>query len=102
MENVSSTMRNTGRRTGAEIKEVHVGLPASANEPPKRLVAWEKVRLAPGESKTVTLRLDPTFLSVINEQRLPRGECRFRAGGHSGTRRSLRRWSAEELATATA
>jgi hypothetical protein len=35
---------------------------SSANEPPKRLVAWEKVLLSPGEAKMVTLKLDPTFV----------------------------------------
>jgi beta-glucosidase len=87
MESVSFTVRNTGRRSGAEIAQVYAGLPASANEPFKRLVAWEKVPLAPGESKTVTLRLDPKFLSIFNEQadnwELLKGEYRFWAGGSS-------------------
>jgi beta-glucosidase len=62
-------------------------LPATAQEPPKRLVAWEKVPLAPGESKTVTLKVDPKFLSIFNEQKdgwefLP-GEYKFFVGGSS-------------------
>jgi beta-glucosidase len=61
-------VRNTGQRAGAEIAQVYAGLPAAAQEPPKRLVAWEKVRLAAGESKTVTLPIDPKFLSIFNEQ----------------------------------
>ena len=63
---VSFTVQNTGKRAGAEIAQVYVGLPAAAQEPPKRLVAWEKVRLAPGQSKTVVLKLDPWFLSIFN------------------------------------
>ena len=59
IDSVSFTVRNTGKRAGAEIAQVYVGLPAAAQEPPKRLVAWEKIRLAPGESKTVTLPLEP-------------------------------------------
>ena len=62
-----SPVRNTGKRT--EIAQVYVGLPAEAKEPPKRLVGWEKVRLAPFEAKTVTVKLDPKFLSIFNEQK---------------------------------
>jgi beta-glucosidase len=66
---------------------VYVGLPPAAQEPPKRLVAWEKIRLAPGESKAVTLPLDPKFLSIFNEQKdgwelLP-GEYKIFVGGSS-------------------
>jgi beta-glucosidase len=74
-------------RVGAEIAQVYAGLPAAANEPPRRLVAWEKIPLAPGESKTVTLSLEPKFLSIFNEQKdawelLP-GEYKFYVGGSS-------------------
>jgi beta-glucosidase len=63
---VSFSVRNTGKRAGAEIAQVYVGLPANAGEPPKRLVAWEKVQLAPGETKSVSLTLDPQYLSIFN------------------------------------
>ena len=80
-------MRNTGRRAGVETAQVYAGLPAAAQEPPRRLVAWEKVPLGPGESKTVTLKLDPLFLSVFNAGRnawelLP-GDYKIEAGGSS-------------------
>ena len=84
---VSFTVRNTGRRAGAEIAQVYAGLPAAAGEPPKRLVAWDKIALAPGESKTVTVPLDPRFLSIFDEQKdgwalLP-GEYKIFVGGSS-------------------
>jgi beta-glucosidase len=87
VDSVSFTVRNTGKRAGAEIAQVYAGLPAAAQEPPKRLVAWERILLAPGESKTVTLKIDPKFLSIFNEQKdnwdfLP-GEYRFFVGGSS-------------------
>jgi beta-glucosidase len=66
---VTFTVQNTGTRAGAEVAQVYVGLPASAGEPPRRLVAWEKVHLAPGESKTVVLPLDPLLLSVFDPVR---------------------------------
>jgi beta-glucosidase len=87
IDSVSFTIRNTGKRAGAEIAQVYVGLPPAAQEPPKRLVAWEKIRLAPGESKTVTLALDPKFLSIFNVQRdgweLLSGEYKIFVGGSS-------------------
>jgi beta-glucosidase len=87
LDSVSFTVRNTGKRAGAEVAEVYVSLPAAAQEPPKRLVAWEKIRLAPGESKTVTLKLEPKFLSIFSEQKddweLLSGEYKFFVGGSS-------------------
>jgi beta-glucosidase len=84
---VTFTVRNTGARDGEEIAEVYAGLPAAAGEPPKRLVAWEKIALAAGEAKTVTLALDPKFLSIFDEAKdgweLPPGEYTIYVGGSS-------------------
>ena len=63
---VSFTVKNTGSRAGTEIAEVYAGLPASAGEPPKRLVGWSRVKLGPGESKDVSVDLDALFLSVFD------------------------------------
>ena len=84
---VSFTVRNTGKRAGIEIAQVYATLPAGANEPPRRLVAWEPVELRAGESKTVTLAIDPLHLSIFNVDRdawqlLP-GEYKFWVGGSS-------------------
>jgi len=68
IDSVSFTVRNTGPRAGAEIAQVYAALPADAKEP-RRLVGWDKIPLEPGESKTVTVRLDPKFLSIFNEQK---------------------------------
>ena len=66
---VSFTVKNAGARAGAEVAQVYLGLPASAGEPPKRLVAWEKMQLAPGQSRTVTLSIEPQFMSVFNVEK---------------------------------
>jgi len=63
---VSFNIKNDGRRAGAEIAQVYVSLPAAAAEPYKRLVAWQKAYLRPGESKTVRLEVEPQYLSVFN------------------------------------
>jgi len=84
---VSFTIKNTGRRAGSEVAQVYLGLPASAGEPPKRLVAWEKVQLAPGQSRTVTLSLEPQLMSIFNVEQdswelLP-GDYLISVGGSS-------------------
>jgi beta-glucosidase len=87
IDSVSFTVRNTGKRAGAEIAQVYAGLPAAADEPPKRLVGWAKIHLAPGESKTVTVKLEPKLLSVFNEAKddweLLAGDYRIFVGGSS-------------------
>jgi len=84
---VTFTVKNAGSRAGAEIAQVYAGLPSSANEPPRRLVGWSKIHLEPGQSKTVTVALDPLFLSIFNVDKdaweLPAGEFQFFVGGSS-------------------
>lgn len=87
MVTVSFTLTNTGQRLGAEIAEVYAALPAAANEPPKRLVGWSKVTLAPGEKKTVTVEVDRKFLSIFdvgkNAWSLLPGDYTLLVGGSS-------------------
>lgn len=84
---VTFTVKNTGSRAGAEIAQVYAALPASAGEPPKRLVAWSKVRLNAGESKQVSLTVDPQYLNVYDENasawKLVPGSYTFMAGASS-------------------
>ncbi len=65
---VTFMVKNTGKRAGAEISEVYAMLPAASNEPPKRLVGFEKTMLEPGENREITVKVDPLYLSVFNEQ----------------------------------
>jgi len=84
---VSFTVKNTGKRAGAEIAEVYAALPASAGEPPKRLVGWAKVQLNAGESKQVSVTVQPKYLSIFDETqnawRLLPGSYDFMVGGSS-------------------
>ncbi len=84
---VAFTVTNTGNRAGAEVGEVYASLPASAAEPPKRLVGWSKVQLNAGESKEVTVDVDPKYLSIYNVEQhgwqLIPGEYSFMVGGSS-------------------
>ncbi len=84
---VSFTVANNGKRDGAEIAEVYAMLPAAADEPPKRLVGFMKVKLAAGESRDVSIEVEPKYLSVFDEAknawRLAPGEYTFAVGGSS-------------------
>jgi beta-glucosidase len=65
---VSFRVKNTGSRAGVEIAQVYASLPASAGEPPQRLVGWSRVALNPSESRLVTVTVDSKYLSVFDEQ----------------------------------
>jgi beta-glucosidase len=84
---VTFTLTNTGARAGAEIAEVYAALPASAEEPPKRLVGWSKVELKAGEKKTVEVEIDRKYLSIFDEGKdawtLVPGDYTIMAGGSS-------------------
>ena len=64
---VSFTLRNTGKRTGTEIAQVYAALPDASGEPPKRLIGWTRVELAPGESKQVSIPVANERLTVYDE-----------------------------------
>ena len=85
--NVTFSVKNTGRRAGAEIAEVYVALPQGAGEPPKRLVGWATVDLKPGESKEASVAIDNRYLSIYDESldawKLVPGNYTFMLGGSS-------------------
>lgn len=56
---VSFQLANTGSRTGAEVSQAYLGLPAGTGEPPKRLVGYAKTTLTAGQTTTVDITIDP-------------------------------------------
>jgi beta-glucosidase len=82
---VSFTLKNAGDRAGAEVAQIYVTLPASAGEPFKRLVAWRKVQLQPGQSQHIKVTLDPAYLSIFNTKKhgweLKPGKYQVHVGG---------------------
>jgi len=52
-------LQNTGPVAGAEVPQLYLGLPPQTGEPPKRLVAFSKVQLNPGERTNVQLTINP-------------------------------------------
>ena len=65
---VSFDVTNTGGVAGAEVAQLYVSDPsAKAVRPERELKGFEKVRLAPGETKHVTLNLDARAFSYWDE-----------------------------------
>ena len=65
---VSFDVTNTGSVAGAEVAQLYVSDPsAKAVRPERELKGFEKVRLAPGETKHVTLNLDARAFSYWDE-----------------------------------
>ena len=63
---VSFVVRNTGRCAGSEVAQVYVGKTAPALPRPRReLKAFAKIELKPGESRKISLAVDPASLSVF-------------------------------------
>jgi beta-glucosidase len=90
-ETISFTVsvRNTGKKAGAETVQLYVTDQASTlPRPVKELKAFQKVFLLPGESREVTLTLDKRSLSFLDD-RLQQwvaedGEFEARIGNSSG------------------
>jgi beta-glucosidase len=84
---VRLTISNTGSRRGTETVEIYATLPASADEPPNRLVGWSRVQLNPGQTTTVRIPIEAKRLSIFDEQtnrwKLVPGRYILRAGGSS-------------------
>jgi len=87
---LSFTVRNVGRRAGNGVAQVYVA-PADWRkvgwEAPKRLGAFAKVELKPGQSKRVELSVDPRLLAVYeaagNNWHIKAGDYRVMLGDAS-------------------
>jgi beta-glucosidase len=65
---VSFDVTNTGSVAGADVAQLYVSDPsAKVKRPERELKGFEKVRLAPGEKKHVTLNLDARSFSYWDE-----------------------------------
>ena len=88
---VSVRVRNTGSVAGDEVPEIYLDAPA--NKPqgvqfaPKTLVAFDRVTLAPGEEREVTLEIAPRAFEYWSVEKKawvkPAGSRTLRAGSSS-------------------
>jgi beta-glucosidase len=61
---VTLTLRNTGSADGQGLAQIYVAPDSGGWEAPQRLGAFKKVPLKAGESKSVTLSVDPRLLAT--------------------------------------
>lgn len=65
----SFTLTNTGKYAGEEVVQLYINDPiASVVQPMKKLKDFQKVALKPGESKTITFKINNDKLSFYNQQ----------------------------------
>jgi beta-glucosidase len=60
------TVSNTGKRAGTVVPQVYVDYPRAAGEPVPLLKGYDKLQLAPGESRRVSIALDQRAFSVYD------------------------------------
>jgi hypothetical protein len=82
---VRVTVRNAGAVAGADVVQVYVSpAPSPVRRPIRELAAFEKIHLAPGESRTVEVALDRRAFaywdSVKDRWRVEPGEYRVEIG----------------------
>jgi beta-glucosidase len=65
---VEADVKNTGKRAGDEVAEVYLTPPHTNVSPKLALAAFSRVHLAPGETRHVTLKLDPRTLSQVDDK----------------------------------
>jgi beta-glucosidase len=85
---VSFEVTNVGNMAGKEIAQLYVGFPESSVDRPVRVLkGFEKVELAPNETRTVTLNLaaeDLAYYDVgLGEWRIEDGDCVVEVGPSS-------------------
>jgi beta-glucosidase len=62
-------LTNTGTRAASETAQIYAGFPASAGEPPKRLVAFRKIQLRPRHGAVVRAAIDDRSLAYWDTAR---------------------------------
>ena len=99
----TARVTNSGKRAGAEVVQVYLQLPPSANavgakQPPRRLIGFQKIELAAGASGDVRIVIDPAAsnhpLSVWDEAQkkwvTPKGNYTVWLGRSSSARDLVR------------
>lgn len=72
---VQLTVTNTGTRAGDEVVQLYLRDDvASVARPVRALAGFQRIRLEPGERRTVTFQVAPAALTVLDEHLVPRAE----------------------------
>ena len=76
---VSFKVTNHSDRAGMDTPQVYLDMPVTSGEAPHRLAGFEKVALQPGQSRTVTITIDPRLLAVFD---VPANQWQITAGSY--------------------
>ena len=67
---VAADVRNSGKRAGDEVVQLYVrDVDARVKRPKKQLMAFARIALSPGETRTVSFTVEPARLAFWDEQR---------------------------------
>jgi beta-glucosidase len=86
---VTFTLRNAGSRRGAEVAQAYIGPPAGGKTEfaPKSLAGFERVEIAPGQSRQVVIRIGARALSYWSTAKhdwvMPEGSREIEVGASS-------------------
>lgn len=82
-DTVSVTVRNSGKRTGAEVVQLYLAAPQDGlHRPVRELKGFQKVHLQPGESETVQFTLTRRYFALWQEGwKVPGGTYTVCVGG---------------------
>jgi beta-glucosidase len=89
---VQVTVTNTGDRAGDEVVQVYASQEAPFRTPLRRLVAFKRVHLAPGQRMAVALRVEQQHLALTDpagRQALHAGPITLAVGGSQPDARSV-------------
>lgn len=84
---VRCTIKNTGQRAGEEVVQLYIkDMLASVARPVLELKGFQRIHLAPGESKTITFAITPAMLQMLDKDLKPvvePGDFRIMIGASS-------------------
>lgn len=78
-------LTNLSDRSGSEVAQLYATLPRTANEPPQRLVGWQRVALRPHERREIVIDVAAARLAIWTKGwEVRAGSTSLRAGGSAG------------------
>ncbi len=83
-QTVRVTVRNPGQREGDEVAQLYLATPDRPETPVRSLKGYQRVRLAPGEAKTISFTLAPRDLAFADDKgvmRVSAADYRLWVGG---------------------
>ena len=83
------TIRNVGQRAGTDVPQAYAAVAGADGKPIRRLIGFQRVALAPGESKRISLAVDPRLIARFDTARrqwqVPGGDTTFSIGTDAQT-----------------